>query len=127
MTTPTPPEQILTLAEQLPPADQQWLWAQLGRLVQQPTHQGEPESSPTLPSTAVAAQFAVEVAAFERLPTLLQTHRGQVVAIYQEQVAAVGATRPEFLRMMREQFGNVPYYVERVEDITPRRVRIPSL
>lgn len=124
----TPPEQILSLAEQLPPTDQRWLWTQLGRLVQQQINQTEPESARPLSSAEVEAQFSVDVAAFERLkPSLLQTHYGQVVAIYQEQVAAVGPTRTAVLRMMRERFGNVPCYVERVEEVTPRRVRIPSM
>ncbi len=78
--------------------------------------------------TLAEQQFLAEVAAFERLkPTLLQTHYGQVVAIYQAQVAVVGSTREMVLRQMRERFGNVPCYVEWVAEDVPRRVRVPSV
>lgn len=128
MTEAITPEHLLTLAEQLTPADQEWLLEQLSRLVDQNKADPVEEYEPTLTPAEAEKQFLAEVAAFERLkPALLKTHRGQVVAIYQEQVAVVGQTRTEVLRKMRERFGNVPYYVEWVEENVPRHVRITSV
>jgi len=128
------PKKLLTLAEQLTLADQQWLLTQLDRLV----HQHEDaqtlavdtltDEAPVLTQAEAEQQFLAEVAAFERLkPILLQTHYGQVVAIYQAQVAVVGSTRAMVLRQMRERYGNVPCYVEWVAKDVPRRVRVPSV
>ena len=126
------PEKLLTLAEQLTVADQQWLLKQLDRLVHQyddesttETETGADEAPVLTPAEAEQA-FLAEVAAFERLkPELLKTHYGKVVAIYQEQAAVVGKTRQIVLRAMREKFGNVLCYVEWVDDKPPRQVRSP--
>ncbi len=73
-------------------------------------------------------EFEAEVMAFERLkPELLKTHRGQFVAIYQEKVVEVGDDEMELLNRMDKRFGNVPYYVELVQENTPRKVRITSI
>ncbi|MDM8529128.1 hypothetical protein QUF58_13090 [Anaerolineales bacterium HSG24] len=123
------PEKLLTLAEQLTLADQQWLLEQLDRLVHQNGDEQETlaDEQPVLSAAEAEERFLAEVAAFERMkPELLKTHYGQVVGIYQEQVAVVGETREAVLREMGERFGNVPCYIEWVDENVPRQVRITS-
>ncbi len=73
------------------------------------------------------AEFLQAVAAFERLkPELLNQYSGRVVAIYQEQVVAVGDDRLSVFSEVVSKFGYVPVYIEWVEPETPRRVRMPS-
>ncbi|MBL7065305.1 MAG: hypothetical protein ISS49_14015 [Anaerolineae bacterium] len=69
--------------------------------------------------------FEREQAAFERMkPELLRTHRDEVVAIYQGQVVQVGTDIAETLDAVYNQFGYVPCYVQRVEEI-PRIYKFP--
>jgi hypothetical protein len=117
------PKKLLTLAEQLT----------LDRLVHQNGDEPdiateEDDEQPVLSQAEAEKRFLAEVAAFEQLkPELLKTHYGQVVAIYQEQVAVVGQTREAVLREMGERFGNVPCYIEWVEENVPRRMRITNV
>lgn len=58
-----------------------------------------------------------EEAAFERLkPTLLKTHLGQFVAIYQGRVVASGEDKFVVLDEVRRDWGNVICFVEKVAD-----------
>jgi phage gp36-like protein len=57
-------------------------------------------------------KFEREKRAFERLlPTLLSTHRGQYVAIHNEQVADHGNSRLEVALRVLKKVGNVDIYV----------------
>jgi hypothetical protein len=51
---------------------------------------------------------------FRLLPELLQTHRGQYVAIHDEQVVESGPERLPLAMQVWERVGNVPIYVARV-------------
>lgn len=71
--------------------------------------------------------FADEVAAFERLkPALQKDHAGQVVAIYQGQVVAVGDDKMAVLGQVLDKYGPISCYIEWVESESPRQVRLPS-
>lgn len=64
--------------------------------------------------------FEAERTAYENMKAeLLQTHRGEVVAIYQGQVVEVGADIGETLDRVYDRFGYVPCYVQRVEESSP--------
>ncbi len=68
-----------------------------------------------------------EIAAFRQMyPQLRKKYAGQVVAIYQRQVVATGRNRRDVLKQVWERFGPVPCYIERVDEVLPRKVRIPS-
>ena len=72
--------------------------------------------------------FAQEIAAFEQLkPTLFQQYAGEFVAIYQGKVVASGSEKLALLDQVREQFGNVICYIEKVAPDSPRTVRMPSV
>ncbi len=74
------------------------------------------------------ADFEREVASFERLkPQLLKQYPGRVVAIYHEQVVAVGDDDMDVYGEVLEKVGDVPCYIERVQVETPRRARITSV
>ncbi len=85
--------------------------------------QGKMKGSPPAPPT----EFTRAVAAFEQLkPQLLSQYGGRVVAVYQEQVVAVGDDRLAVFDEVVRKYGHVPCYIEGVEPVTPRRVRMPS-
>ncbi|MCL4870441.1 MAG: hypothetical protein KJ063_15865 [Anaerolineae bacterium] len=68
------------------------------------------------------------MAAFNRLkPQLHQKYSGQVVAIYQGQVIAVGPDKQAVFNEVLAQYGEIICYLEWVEPETPRRVRMPSI
>jgi len=69
--------------------------------------------------------FEREQQAFERLkPELLQTHRGQWVAIYQGKVVEAGQDRSQVLDSVYDRLGYVPVYVQHVEE-RPRVYKLP--
>lgn len=69
--------------------------------------------------------FEREQQAFERLkPELLQTHRGQWVAIYQGKVVEAGQDRSQVLDSVYDRLGYVPVYVQQVEQ-RPRVYKLP--
>lgn len=69
--------------------------------------------------------FEREREAFERLEAdLLRTHRGQWVAVFQEQVVESGDDQMEVLDSVYRRFGYVPVYVQRVEE-QPVRYKFP--
>jgi len=69
--------------------------------------------------------FKREQQAFERLkPELLQTHRGQWVAIYQGKVVEAGQDRSQVLDSVYDRLGYVPVYVQQVEQ-RPRVYKLP--
>ncbi len=72
--------------------------------------------------------FEQEVAAFDQMRTdLLTQYAGQFVAIYQGKVVANGSEKLALLDKVREQYGNVVCYVEKVAPDSPRTVRMPSV
>jgi PHD/YefM family antitoxin component YafN of YafNO toxin-antitoxin module len=71
--------------------------------------------------------FERERAAFERLkPELLKTHRGQFVAVVNEQVVDVDTDRVKLVLRVYDRFGYRPIYVQLVEEHLPHR-RLPSV
>jgi len=75
----------------------------------------------------ITRAFEQEIAAFEQLrPALLKQYPGQYVAIYQGEVVAINNEKLALLDRVREQFGNVVCYIEKVAPDSPRTVRIPS-
>ena len=69
--------------------------------------------------------FYREREAFVRLkPELLQTHLGQWVAVYRQQVVDAGDEQLEVLDRVYARFGYVPVYVERVQE-TPDVIKLP--
>jgi len=76
----------------------------------------------------VISAFEREVAAFETLkPSLLAQYEGQFVAIYREKVVANGNDKLALSRKVREMYGPVVCYIEKVTTETPRTVRMPSV
>ncbi len=76
----------------------------------------------------ITQAFEQEVAAFEQLkPKLLEQYPGKFVAIYQGRVVASGDQKLALLDQVREQFGNVVCYIEKVAADSPRTVRMPSV
>ena len=72
--------------------------------------------------------FEQEVVAFERLrPILLEKYAGRYVAIYQEEVVASGDEKFALLDQVRERFGHIVCYIEKVASDSPRTVRMPSV
>lgn len=72
--------------------------------------------------------FEQEVAAFEQMRAdLLTQYAGQFVAIYQGKVVATGSEKLALLNQVREQYGNVVCYIEKVASDSPRTVRMPSI
>jgi hypothetical protein len=72
--------------------------------------------------------FEREVAAFESLkPSLLAQYEGQFVAVYRGEVVASGDDKLALSHQIREMYGPVICYIEKVTDETPRTVRIPSV
>ncbi len=79
-------------------------------------------------SRDVIPAFEREVAAFEALkPSLLAQYEGQFVAIYREEVVASGSDKLALSRKVREMYGPIIYYIEKVTAETPRTVRMPSV
>lgn len=75
----------------------------------------------------VVQAFQREVAAFERMrPALLEKYAGRYVAIYHGEVIASGDDKLALLDQVREQFGHVVCYIEKVTPDAPRTVRMPS-
>jgi hypothetical protein len=67
-------------------------------------------------------------AAFERMrAALLEKYPGQYVAIYQGEVIASGDEKLALLEHVREQFGHIVCYIEKVSADSPRTVRMPSI
>jgi hypothetical protein len=78
-------------------------------------------------ATQISEAFVEEVAAFEQLrPALLEEYEGQYVAIYQGEMVASGEDKLALLHRVRERFGHVVCYIERVAPDSPRTVRAPS-
>lgn len=79
-------------------------------------------------TSEITQVFEQEVAAFERMRSdLLGQYAGQFVAIYQGQVVASGSEKLALLDEVREQYGNVVCYIEKVASDSPRTVRMPSV
>ena len=81
---------------------------------------------PDPPPPPTADKFEREKAAFHRLlPELLTTHRGQYVAIHDEQVVETGTDKVAVVMATFRRVGAVPIFVELVTEV-PRVVRILS-
>ncbi|MAT97699.1 MAG: hypothetical protein CL608_11190 [Anaerolineaceae bacterium] len=79
-------------------------------------------------TSEITQVFEQEVAAFERMRSdLLVQYAGQYVAIYQGKVVASGSEKLALLDKVREQYGNVVCYIEKVASDSPRTVRMPSV
>ena len=79
-------------------------------------------------TSEITQAFEQEVAAFERMrAALLEEYPGQYVAIYQGQVIASGDEKLVLLDQVREQFGHIVCYIEKVAVDSPRTVRMPSV
>ncbi len=75
---------------------------------------------PLAPLPGTSDKFERERAAFYRLlPELLKTHRGQVVAIHNEQVIAIGDERRPVIDEATRIAGHVDLFVETVADEWP--------
>lgn len=80
-----------------------------------------------VPSPATDNKFRREQQAFHRLlPALLQTHRGQYVAVHSEQVVDSGPDNVALAMRAYAKFGYVPIYVDLVAEHPLPPVRIPS-
>ena len=74
------------------------------------------------------SSFEQEIDAFERLmPMLLEKYPDSYVAIYQGKVVGSGDEKMALLRQVREEFGQVTCYIEKVTPEYPQTVRIPSM
>ncbi|HIE53919.1 MAG TPA: hypothetical protein EYP90_01845 [Chromatiaceae bacterium] len=72
--------------------------------------------------------FVKEIAAFEQQKAdLLKQYAGKYVAIYQGKVIASGEDKLVLLDQVRQQYGNVVCYIEKVAPDSPRTVRMPSV
>jgi hypothetical protein len=60
------------------------------------------------------------------LGELLKTHKGQYVAVHNEQVIESGADMMEVIMRAYQKAGNVPLFVERVSDEPPPIYRMPK-
>ena len=79
-------------------------------------------------TSEVTRSFEAEIAAFEQMRSvLLQQYPGQYVAIYEGKVIASGNEKLALLEQVREQFGNIVCYIEKVALDSPRTVRIQKL
>lgn len=62
---------------------------------------------------------------FQRLkPKLLQSHLGQWVAVYRQQIVDAGSEQAQVLERVYARFGYVPVYVQHVQ-VTPPLYRLP--
>ena len=94
-------------------------YADYAKLVE---HEHEQSVAPAAPSTA----FERERAAFHRiLPELLNSHRGEWVAIVEEQAVEFGPDFSSVIRRVRERFGQRPVYVQEILE-KPRVYKIES-
>ena|SRR5947209_15898749 len=82
-----------------------------------------------LPEPPAMPKGERERRAFARLlPELLKTHRGQFVAIHNEQVVDSGPDDIELIRRVHRKIGYVPICVSRVTDQAPvPRIRGPRV
>ena len=79
-------------------------------------------------TTDDSGSFEREVAAFERLmPSLLEQYADKYVAVHQGKVIASGDEKLSLLHQVREEFGQVACYIEKVTPEYPQTVRIPSM
>ena len=78
----------------------------------------------TFESAATDPDFERDRAAFRRLLSeLLKTHRGEWVAIVDEQAVEFGADFSSVIRRTRERFGQRPVYVQQILE-TPHIYKI---
>ncbi len=76
----------------------------------------------SLPATG-PSKWEREKLAFRRLSA---THRGQYVAVHNEQVVDSGSDQLELARQSYRRFGYVPVYVGLVTDEPREPIRMPS-
>jgi hypothetical protein len=79
-------------------------------------------------TSEITQAFEQEVAAFERMmAALLEEYAGLYVAVYQGKVIASGDEKLALLDQVRERFGHIVCYIEKVSVDSPRTVRMPSI
>lgn len=79
-------------------------------------------------TSEVTRAFEREVAAFEHMRTeLLTQYADQFVAIYQGKVIASGREKLALLDQVREQYGDIVCYIEKVTLDSPRTASMPSI
>lgn len=72
-------------------------------------------------ASQISRAFAEEVAAFEQLrPSLLDQYEGQYVAVYQGEMVASGENKLALLHRVRERFGHIVCYIEKVTPDSPK-------
>ena len=82
---------------------------------------------PVLTTPSLDGKWNREYAAFLRmLPELLQSHRGQYVAIHEGRVVASGLDKIAVARESYRQFGPVEILVRLVTDARPRVVHMAT-
>ncbi|GEM_PF-2286708 len=88
----------------------------------------ERQAPPQRTQLPIPPEFLREIATFEQLkPGLLKQYKGRAVAIYQGKVVAVGDDILSVHDAVIDKFGQVPCYIEWVEEETPRRVQMTSV
>ena len=80
----------------------------------------------TLSSRPETAYERERRAFWELLPSLLETHRDQYVAIHDGKVVASGTDRVAVALEAYSRVGYVPLYLGHVTDEPPRPARIPT-
>ncbi len=81
---------------------------------------------PELPPPPPPDKFERERRAFYRLlPELLKTHRGQYVAIHEEQVVDSGTDEMALILRVLKRVGHVAIFVGLVTDEPRKPIRIP--
>lgn len=69
-----------------------------------------------------------EAETFARLkPELLPTYAGQYVAIYGGELIGSGEDEFALLREIHQQYGPIPCFIDRVDNLPMRKVRITSV
>jgi hypothetical protein len=83
--------------------------------------------APTLPLRGNPhSKWEREYLAFQRLlPQLLLTHRGQYVALHEEQVVDSDTDEIALILRVHTRHGYVPIHVDLVTEQPPRPVRVP--
>jgi len=75
---------------------------------------------PVLTPAVIQTKWQREYAAFQKLlPSLLQTHRGQYVAIHNEQMLDSGDNEIALIERVFAKVGNVPIHVGLVTETSP--------
>ena len=91
------------------------------------THEPTTLPAPQLPhAPRPQSKWEREFEAFRRLlPELLRTHRGQYVAIHNEQVVDSGPDPIALIKRVHARIGYVPIHVDQAVEQAPPPARVP--